>query len=37
MSDFFRAHRAVRTPIPTYFIESTAPDNVDDVAPEPPI
>jgi hypothetical protein len=37
MSDFFRAHQAVRTPIPTYFIESTAPDNVDDVAPEPPV
>jgi pimeloyl-ACP methyl ester carboxylesterase len=37
MSDFFRAHKAVRTATPTYFIESTAPDNVDDVAPEPPI
>jgi len=37
MSSFFRAHKAVRTAIPTYFIESTAPDNVDDLAPEPPI
>jgi pimeloyl-ACP methyl ester carboxylesterase len=37
MSSFFRAHKAVRTTIPTYFIESTAPDNVDDMAPEPPI
>jgi pimeloyl-ACP methyl ester carboxylesterase len=36
MSDFFRAHRAT-TAIPTYFIESTAPDNVDDAAPEQPI
>jgi pimeloyl-ACP methyl ester carboxylesterase len=32
MSDFFRAHKAFGTPIPTYFIESTAPDNVDDTA-----
>lgn len=30
MSDFFRAHKAVGTKIPTYFIESTAPENVDD-------
>jgi pimeloyl-ACP methyl ester carboxylesterase len=37
MADFFRAHKAVRTAIPTYFIESTAPNNVDDIAPEPPI
>ncbi len=37
MSDFFRAHKAVRTVIPTYFIESTAPNNVDDIVPEPPI
>lgn len=29
---FFRAHQAVGTTIPTYFIESTAPDNVDDTA-----
>jgi hypothetical protein len=29
--DFFRAHKAKRTPIPTYFIESTAPNNVDDL------
>jgi hypothetical protein len=28
--DFFRAHRAINTTIPTYFIESTAPNNVDD-------
>jgi hypothetical protein len=37
MSDFFRAHRALGTPIPTYFIESTAPDNVDDTALELPL
>jgi hypothetical protein len=37
MSVFFRAYKAVRTPIPTYFIESTAPDNVDDEAPLPPV
>jgi PASTA domain len=30
--DFFRAHQAVGTKIPTYFIESTAPDNVDDTS-----
>lgn len=30
--DFFRAHQAVGTSVPTYFIESTAPDNVDDTA-----
>jgi hypothetical protein len=35
MMDFFRAHRANGTTIPTYFIESTAPDNVDDTVPEP--
>jgi hypothetical protein len=35
MLDFFRAHKAVGTTIPTYFIESTAPDNVDDTVPEP--
>lgn len=28
--DFFLAHRAVRITLPTYFIESTAPYNVDD-------
>jgi len=28
--DFFRAHKAKHTPVPTYFIESTAPNNVDD-------
>ena len=28
--EFFRAHEAVGTTIPTYFIESTAPNNVDD-------
>jgi hypothetical protein len=28
--EFFRAHQAVGTAIPTYFIESTAPYNVDD-------
>src|ERR1700751_1593733 len=30
--DFFRAHQAVGTKIPTYFIESTAPNNVDDTS-----
>ena len=34
--DFFRAHQAVGTTIPTYFIESTAPYNVDDTAVPPP-
>ena len=36
MLDFFRAYRAEGTRIPAYFIESTAPDNVDDrnVPPE---
>lgn len=33
---FFRAFQAVGTTIPTYFIESTAPNNVDDTAPAPP-
>jgi hypothetical protein len=33
---FFRAYQAVGTTIPTYFIESTAPNNVDDTAPAPP-
>jgi hypothetical protein len=37
MSDFFRAHKADGTTIPTYFIESTAPDNVDDTAVVPPV
>jgi hypothetical protein len=37
MSDFFRAHQAVGTAIPTYFIESTAPDNVDDTVVIPPV
>jgi hypothetical protein len=37
MSDFFRAHKAVGTPVPTYFIESTAPDNVDDTAVAAPV
>jgi PASTA domain len=32
---FFRAHRAVGTTIPTYFIESTAPYNVDDTVVVP--
>jgi hypothetical protein len=36
MMDFFRAHQAIGTPIPTYFIESTAPDNVDDTAVDAP-
>jgi hypothetical protein len=35
--DFFRAHEAVGTTIPTYFIESTAPNNVDDTAVVPPV
>src|ERR1700682_457799 len=34
--EFFRAHQAVGTTIPTYFIESTAPYNVDDTAVAPP-
>jgi pimeloyl-ACP methyl ester carboxylesterase len=37
MSDFFRAHQAVGMTIPTYFIESTAPDNVDDTVAVPPV
>lgn len=37
MSDFFRAHQAVGMTIPTYFIESTAPDNVDDTVVVPPV
>jgi hypothetical protein len=37
MLDFFRAHKAIGTTIPTYFIESTAPDNVDDTAAEPAV
>src|SRR6267142_1760855 len=37
MSDFFRAHQAVGTTIPTYFIESTAPNNVDDTVAVPPV
>src|ERR1700726_3859866 len=38
MLDFFRAHRAVGTIIPTYFIESTAPNNVDDtIVVSPPL
>jgi fumarate reductase subunit C len=37
MSDFFRAHQAVGMTIPTYFIESTAPDNVDDTVTVPPV
>jgi esterase/lipase superfamily enzyme len=35
MDAFFRAYRASRLTIPTYFIESTAPNNVDDVEPQP--
>ena len=31
--DFFRAYKAKGRATPTYFIESTAPDNVDDEAP----
>jgi pimeloyl-ACP methyl ester carboxylesterase len=30
--DFFRAHQAIGITLPTYFIESTAPYNVDDTA-----
>jgi hypothetical protein len=37
MSDFFRAHQAVGMTIPTYFIESTAPNNVDDTVEVPPV
>jgi hypothetical protein len=32
---FFKAYKADGMKIPTYFIESTAPDNVDDTAPIP--
>ena len=36
MATLFRAHKTVGTKIPSYFIESTAPNNVDDKpAPEP--
>src|SRR5882757_2996067 len=35
--EFFRAHEAVGTAIPTYFIESTAPYNVDDTVVAPPV
>ncbi|MGB9117086.1 hypothetical protein [Bradyrhizobium sp.] len=35
MLDFFRAHRAVGMAVPSYFIESTAPENVDDRAVVP--
>ena len=34
--EFFRAHQAIGTTIPTYFIESTAPYNVDDTAEAKP-
>jgi hypothetical protein len=34
--EFFRAHQATGTTIPTYFIESTAPHNVDDTAEAKP-
>jgi hypothetical protein len=37
MSDFFRAYKADGTQIPTYFIESTAPNNVDDTAVDKPM
>lgn len=37
MMDYFSAYKAVPTRIPTYFIESTAPNNVDDVAPTPKV
>jgi len=37
MSDFFRAHQAVGMTVPTYFIESTAPNNVDDTVVPPPV
>src|SRR4051812_35768202 len=37
MSDFFRAHVAAGMTIPTYFIESTAPNNVDDTVVVPPV
>lgn len=33
MPDFFRAYEAQGTQVPTFFIESTAPDNVDDEVP----
>lgn len=31
--DFFRAFQAIGTSVPTYFIESTAPNNIDDLTP----
>jgi hypothetical protein len=38
MTSLFCAHKAVGTKVPSYFIESTAPNNVDDEpAPEPPL
>ena len=33
MADFFRAYKAQATHVPTFFIESTAPNNVDDEIP----
>jgi hypothetical protein len=33
MADFFRAFEAVGTTVPMFFIESTAPNNVDDYVP----
>jgi PASTA domain len=37
MSEFFRAHQAVGLTVPTYFIESTAPNNVDDTIEVAPV
>jgi pimeloyl-ACP methyl ester carboxylesterase len=34
---FFRAYKADKLKVPTYFIESTAPDNVDDTQPVDPL
>ena len=33
MPDFFRAFQAQVTRVPTFFTESTAPNNVDDAVP----
>ena len=33
MSDFFRVYKATQSAVPAFFIESTAPNNVDDTVP----
>jgi hypothetical protein len=37
MADLFRAYKVDRAEIPGYFIESTAPNNLDDRSTAPPI